>query len=259
MTVATLSKQLGLEPPKQSLPTYLENEILDQVAIDSDDLVKSIQDDTVTAEQIDSFLLEHLEHLPSDKRRDVHAYLLSKKATLLFHQGREAEGLTQYEEALGVKETPSTWALKGSALLQMGRLDEAFLAFRKSYSLKEDFGPQRHAYLEDLLGGWSVAALLRALYGLLEQNAREAEKGAFEYIDLLNIAKRDNLEQMVLNLAVQLPVAPRIKAALEELEVMVRLLSIEDPFEGWRALSKESSKVWPKGLSAVKAVREMRR
>jgi len=259
MTITALREQLGLEPPKQSLPNYLKNEVLDQLATDPGGLLSRIRDDTGTAEQIDSFLVHHLEALPLDKRRDVREYLLSKKATLLFRQGHEAEGLTQYDEALGVKETPSTWALKGSALLQVERLDEAFFAFRKSYSLKEDFGPQRQEYLQDLLGGWSVAALLRCLYGILEQDALEAEKGAFEYIDLLNMAKRDNLEQMVLNLSFQLPVSRKTKAALEQLEIMVRLLSIEDPFEGWRALSKEISKVWPKGVSAVKAVREMRR
>ena len=46
--------------------------------------------------------------------------------------------------------------------------------------------------------------------------------------------------------------------ALEELEVMVRLLSVKDPFEGWRALTKELTKVWPAGVSAVDAVREKR-
>ena len=49
-----------------------------------------------------------------------------------------------------------------------------------------------------------------------------------------------------------------LKAALDELELMVRLLSIEDPFEGWRELTKEISKVWPKGVSALDAVREQR-
>ena len=49
-----------------------------------------------------------------------------------------------------------------------------------------------------------------------------------------------------------------LKAALDELELMVRLLSIEDPFEGWRELSKEVSKVWPRDVSAVDEIREQR-
>ena len=63
---------------------------------------------------------------------------------------------------------------------------------------------------------------------------------------------------MVLNLAVELPVPEDIQAGLEELSLMVRLLSITDPFEGWRALTMGISKVWPKGLSAVDAIREQR-
>ena len=49
-----------------------------------------------------------------------------------------------------------------------------------------------------------------------------------------------------------------LQEALEELEVMVRLLSIKDPFDRWRELTKEISKVWPEGVSAVDAVREQR-
>ena len=61
-----------------------------------------------------------------------------------------------------------------------------------------------------------------------------------------------------MQLAVDETATANLKAALEELELMVRLLSIKDPFEGWRELSKEISKVWPKGVSAVDAIREQR-
>ena len=49
-----------------------------------------------------------------------------------------------------------------------------------------------------------------------------------------------------------------LREALEELDLMVRLLSIKDPFDGWRALTKEISKVWPEDVSAVDAIREQR-
>jgi len=39
---------------------------------------------------------------------------------------------------------------------------------------------------------------------------------------------------------------------------MVRLLSIKDPFDRWRELTKEISKVWPEGVSALDAIREQR-
>lgn len=44
----------------------------------------------------------------------------------------------------------------------------------------------------------------------------------------------------------------------EELALAHRLLDIEDPFEGWLTLAEEVSKVWPKGVSAVEAIREQR-
>ena len=47
---------------------------------------------------------------------------------------------------------------------------------------------------------------------------------------MLDRAKGDDLAPAVLNLAVEQPVSEDIQAAFEELELMVRLLSIKDPF-----------------------------
>ena len=49
------------------------------------------------------------------------------------------------------------------------------------------------------------------------------------------------------------------KEAFKEFQLSVRLLSIRDPFKGWKALSREVSKRWPKNVSAVQAIREQRR
>ena len=46
--------------------------------------------------------------------------------------------------------------------------------------------------------------------------------------------------------------------AYEEFMLSIRLGSIEDPFDRWKALGEEISKVWPKGVSAVDAIREQR-
>ena len=59
-------------------------------------------------------------------------------------------------------------------------------------------------------------------------------------------------------LAVDETVSKDLKDAMEELKLMVRLLSIKDPFERWREFSKEISTVWPKDVSAVDAIREQR-
>ena len=258
MTVAALRQQLGLQTPQVKV---LEGHAPDFLAVArtaSADLLKSIKDGTVTVGQIDSFLQDKLGLLPKSIQQCAHGFLLSKKAWMVSQEGKLEEALLLYGEALEIEETPSTWSLKGTAFLQVDRPDDAFDAFRRSYSLRQEFGPQKQGHLENLLGGWSVAALLRGLSGILEQDVREAENGVFEYVELLDKAKQDNLEHMVLNLAVEQPVPEDLKAGLEELELMVRLLSIKDPFEGWRALTKEISKVWPEDVSAVDAIREQR-
>ena len=258
MTIATLRQQLGLETPQVKLLEGPASDFLPEDQIVSADLVNSIKDGTVTVGQIDSFLQEKLSLLPASKQQRAHVFLLSRKAWLVSQEGKLEEALRLYDQALRIAETPSTWASKGIDLWHAERLDEAFDSFRKSYSLREDFGPQKQAHLKNLIGAWSVAALLRGLSGILEQDLPEAEKGVFEYIELLDKARADNVAHMVLNLAVEQPVPEDIRAGLEELELMVRLLSIKDPFEGWWALSKEISKVWPKGVSAVDAIREQR-
>ena len=178
MTIATLRRQLALGPVEQKPVEKVLPELLSGAEALSADIFERIKNDTGTIEQIDSFLQSSLDLIPSVKRKDLHAGLLSKKATLLFSRGKEEQGLEEYDRALNLKESPSTWEMKGTALLQLERLDQAFNAFQRSYSLKEEFGPQKQAHLENLLGAWSVAALLRCLFGILEQNVSEAEKGA---------------------------------------------------------------------------------
>lgn len=258
MTIAPLAEKLGLKIFPESLKSEFATDELGVVETASSSLVESIRNDTLSVRQIDSFVEDSLDLVPASARANVLAHLLSKKAWLLFRDGQEEEGLIEYDKALTVKEQPSTWALKGAALVQLDRLDEAFEAFQNAHSLRERFGPQKQAYLIDLFGGWSTAALLRGLSGILQEDIQEAKKGVDEYIHVLHRAKGDNLASAVLNLAVELPVSDDLRAALEELELMVRLLSINDPFEGWRELAKEITKVWPKGVSAVDAIREQR-
>ena len=258
MTIASLTEELGLEKLWEAPQKEFPAEHLDAVRIASASLAASIREDTVTAEQIDSFLQHNVSLLPDSSKQDIQEFLVCTKATLLFGEGNEAEGLKQYDRALEIKETPSAWALKGTSLLQLDRLDEAFDAFRKAYSLREEFGPQKQGYLEDLIGTWSIAALLLGLSGILEQDVPKAGKGAHEYINLLNLSKEDHLAHLVLNLAVPPQVSEELMEALAELDLMVCLLSIKDPFDRWRELTKEISKAWPKDVSAVDAIREQR-
>jgi tetratricopeptide (TPR) repeat protein len=260
MGVVALAKQLGLEKPWEKLDKASIQELATDLATLSAsflvvDWVKSIREQKITGEDIDYFLKPSFHGTPAQK-----AALLSMKACLLTRPYHAEEWLGWYDEALRTWETPSTWALKGTALLQLERLDEAFQAFQQAYLLRENFGPQKQGYLEDLFKGWSTAALLRGLFGILEQDSRELQKGVDEYLGVLDKARVEKLEDAAtVHLKAEDPASVELQEVIEEWELAVRLLSIKDPFEGWWALSKEISKVWPKGVSAVKAVREMRR
>ena len=216
-------------------------------------LAKSIREGTVTPDEVDAFLAKFPQVQP-----DLKEYLLSKKARLLLLQGSEDEALKYCDEALQVKETPSTWALKGAALLELDRLDEAFHSFQKAYSLRENFGPQKQEYLKDLFQGWSKSALLRGLFGILHNDSRELQKGVEAYLEVLESSRKEGIAGAIGVLEAEGPAPEELKDALEELELAIRLLSIKGPFEGWRALTKEISKVWPEGVSAVDAIREQR-
>ena len=261
MTVATLRSQLGIETPSvvaQPLPPHYLRGLQAPLKGLLNGIRVAIRDDTLTVEQIDSFIQENLDRLPGLRKQQILGFLLSKKAFLRFRDGHEEEGLEFFDEALKANEVPSTWALKGTALLQVDRPDEAFEAFQRAFDLRHNFGPKKNEHLKVLIEGWSIAALLRGLVGILDQDLSEAQKGVKEYLALLEKAKAENLAASVMNLAVEAPVDQNLWDALEELELLVRLLSIRDPFDRWRELSKEISKVWPEGVTAVDAVREQR-
>ena len=258
MTIVSLADDIGLGLLDNSIAKAFPAEHEDSIKAASRHLANRIREDKVIAEDIDSFIDETLNLLPESKRSEVLAFLLTKKALLLCQVGDIENGLNLYDEALEVRETPSTWALKGTGLLQVDRIDEAFEAFQKAFELREEFGPQEQEYLNDLIFTWSASALLRGLYGILEQDVSEAQKGVEEYLIVSSKAKDEGFGASVMPPAVKESVPIDLKDAVDELELMVRLLSIKDPFEGWREFSKEISKAWPKDISAVDAIREQR-
>ena len=258
MTTTATYEKLGLSKPWEQLERVPTEEGLRDLVAESGILVKDLQQGTATVEEIDTFLRKAHKRKGRQLSPAIEEYLLCTKALLVAQQGHLEEAVRLYDDALKFKEEPSTWALKAAALLQMERLDEAFQAFEKAYSLREHFGLQRLAYLTDLFAAWSVAGLLQALNGILQVDSRKAERGVAEYLSVLDKATAEDLLGAVPSLAVESPIPEELREALEELDLMVRLLSIKDPFEGWRALTKEMTNVWPTGVSAVDAVREQR-
>lgn len=237
-------------------------------------LAKSIRAGTVTVNDIDSFLNKF-----PNIQTEIKGYLLSKKGYLLFQQGKQEDGLRNYDVSLATKETPSTWALKGTALLQMGRIDKALQAFQEAFDLRDDFGPQKQEYLKDLFSTWGTTMFFLGLDAVLAQDSRELENRVKEFLAIEDKARNEGLagipggvvfrepaiEELSVssdysdrNLIIETQETPELRDALEELALTIKLLSIKDPFEGFRALSREISKYWPEGLSAVDAIREQR-
>lgn len=238
------------------------------------ELRANIQDGTVTIAQIDS----SIKSFPNISL-DLQEFLIVKKADIYSLKGDKRQSLVHLDEALTLKETPATWAMKAITLLQLGQIFDAFEAFHKSYALKEYFGPLINDYLRDMFWAWSTSASLYGLDGVLLGDVAKLQKGVEEFLYVDEKAKTEGLEDSLGKLVYREPTeeqpenslvrtsneliiykheSAELRNALEELGLAVRLLSIKDPFEGWRELGKEISKVWPEGLSAVDAVREQR-
>lgn len=250
----------------------------------SDQLARSIMEGTVALEEIE-LLLRRRRRLPLD----LQGYLLYKKASLLLLEDRYEQALESCDASLRISETSVAWAFRGVALWRMQRFDEAFQAFQKAYSLRQNFGPEQRESLKEVFRFWSTAALLLAFFGALQQDPRDLGRGVVEYLGVVDKAEDEGLKGAVTTLPFPekitkvmsealratleggyagegLPVLEdalegarrEFQEALEELELAMQLLSIKDPFDGWRALTSEISKVWPKGVSAVDAIREQR-
>ena len=161
----------------------------------------------------------------------------------------------------------------------MQRIDEAFHAFEKAYSLRGYFGPQKQEYLKDLFWTWGAVTFFLGLDAVLEQDSTELQKRVEEFLDIQERANEEGLGgipgkvlfrepgseepgkvsgEAERTLVLHIHETPELQEAIEELELTIRLLSIKDPFERFRELSKEISKVWPEGVSAADAIREQR-
>ena len=227
----------------------------------SDTLGERLKTYEATLEEVESFL-EEAPHTPSELQPQLLQFLRLKKGWVLIKIGRAEEALLQSQEVLTINnQAPSAWTLKASALLQLERFEEACHAFRQAYLNNKSPNDQKQRNLQVIFKGWSGCSLLWGLRGIVQQDLMDARAGVQEYIAMSDRAVTENLGN-----AVMVPLGEKsrdsvpeeIQASIEELEVMIRLLSIKDPFEGWRELGKELSKVWPKDVSAVDAIREQR-
>ena len=80
-------------------------------------------------------------------------------------------------------------------------------------------------------------------------------------VAVLRRAREDGQEDAVWSVIALLEknLPPEAQAQIAAFTDFVTLLAIEDPFEGLDAVAKRISKVWPKDVDCVEAVREQRR
>ena len=256
-----LKENFGLNSALEELEQAFVEQHSATLEASSDALGERLKAGEGTLEEVESFL-EKAPKIPSELKPQLLQFLRQKKGWVLIKIGRAEEALHQSQEVLRINHQASTaWTLKASALIQLERFDEACQAFRQAYLKNKSPSNQNQRYLRIIFKGWSGCSLLWGLRGILQEDLKNARAGVQEYIAMVDQAVAENLGN-----AVMVPtdekssdsVPEEIQAGIEELEVMVRLLSIKDPFEGWRELGKEISKVWPKDVSAVDAIREQR-
>lgn len=260
MVTMSPGEALGIEEFSLEPENALTKEQLSALGTWPKSLVREIRNGTASIDVVEDYLRKN--SVPSRVKGPLLGFLFAQKSRLSSRDDRAEEAVTYAEQALAHDDgSPANWLTKGAALLRLQRLDEAIGSFEAAYLCRDRFGAQMDLHLPMLLKFWSGGALLYGLSGIIGQDVAVAQRGVEAYLRVLDEAKIQALES-----AVMLPIGkvtgdsvpPDLQAALEELALMVRLLSIEDPFEGWREFTKEISKVWPKDVSAVEAIREQR-
>jgi tetratricopeptide (TPR) repeat protein len=179
------------------------------------------------------------------------------RAAALGELRRYEEALQALNEALRLSpDYAEGWYNKGVALEKLGRFEEARQAWERALALKDQLA-ERGAKVYLNLGALLLVEGLRHIQtGALE----EAEKAAREFIGLQRRAK-DKRMGGVMDEAVNEVKAELSKKELklfDEFELMLTILSIEDPLERWKTLARKIGEKWPKGVSAVQAIREER-
>jgi len=179
------------------------------------------------------------------------------RAAALGELGRYEEALQALNEALRLSpDYAQGWYNKGVALEKLGRFEEARQAWKQALALKDQLADQgAKVYLN--LGALLVVEGLRHVQ---TRALEEAEETAREFIGLRRRAK-DKRMGKVMDEAINEVKAELSRKELklfDEFQLMLTILSIEDPTERWKALAEKISEKWPRGLSAVEAIRKER-
>ena len=175
------------------------------------------------------------------------------KGVALGEQGKHEEAIASYGKAIELKpDYADAWCNKGVALGELGQHKEALACFDEVVKLKPDFAE-----------AWYNKGITFQILGLESIRAgdmREADEQVLELVQLRREAEKDGMAQTVDEAVREFKekLSERELKKFDEFELMFTLLAIEDPFERWRLLKREIGRRWPKGVSAVEAIREQR-
>lgn len=192
---------------------------------------------------------------------DPTLYDRSREARFLELVGLRLYTLKRYEQAVDYFDKALSLdtrlvrapAWKAHSLLQLDRFKEAEAAVKVAWPVRgklSDRGKWLYFLRMALAASQGLAALES---GALD----EAEKQARAYNLWKERTKKKGFTVEVVEKDLEEIRAEHPKEVEEFLE-LATLLAIKDPFERWKVLGKMISAKWPKGLSAVDAIRELR-
>ncbi len=176
------------------------------------------------------------------------------RAAALGELGRYEEALQALDEAVRLRPNSAhAWYCRGIALEKLERLEEASQAWRHALTLKDrpaEVGAKIYLNLGALL---VLTGLRHVQNGALE----EAEEAARDFINLRRQAEGESMGGAMDEALheVKADLSKKEMRLFDEFGVMLAVLAVEDPMERWGELGYEISKRWPKGVSAVKAIR----
>ena len=174
--------------------------------------------------------------------------------------------LEQHDEALDTfnqliaswPDVAEVWVFRYPSLVSLDRMQEARESLEGAYLHRHKYSP---SVIWSLYYAGAVVLLLLGVTSIEKRSLRNLEAITKGFIMWREQARLDNQAAAFRDgaaAAAKEMLTNEKTEVYEEFILSVRLGSIEDPFEGWKALGEEISKVWPKGVSAVDAIREQR-
>ena len=175
------------------------------------------------------------------------------KGIIQYNLQRFEEALESFNKALElVPNSGIAWLNKGLTLFWLHRLEEAVATFEQAYSFSKTLGNRK----TELYAGWSSALLLGATEA--HKDLESVEYWADYWGDVKERAKEDGLASVMEERITMMKEKFPEKELRAFFKIEKKLHRMEDPLYRLKALRDSISRKWPKGLSAVEAIREDR-